>query len=61
MLSTFIGNSDFDTGKAQFEQSVPLGRVATTDDIANAVEFLISSRASMITGSLLNIDGGRGV
>jgi len=37
---------------------VPLGRHCTTEDIVNAVEFLVSDRASFITGEILNVAGG---
>ena len=40
-------------------RSVPLGRVATTQDMADAVLFLLSDRASFITGTELIVDGGR--
>jgi 3-oxoacyl-[acyl-carrier protein] reductase len=45
-----------------FKQSalkmIPLGRVGTTDDVANAVAFLASEQASYITGHVLNVNGG---
>ena len=37
---------------------VPLGRVGTTQDVANAVSFLASDEASYITGHVLNVNGG---
>jgi NAD(P)-dependent dehydrogenase (short-subunit alcohol dehydrogenase family) len=36
----------------------PLGRVGTTDDVANAVLFLASPMSSWITGAALVVDGG---
>ncbi len=38
---------------------IPLGRKATTSDIANAVTFLASDKASYITGMTLDINGGQ--
>jgi len=37
---------------------IPLGRVGTPEDIANAVGFLASEEASYITGHVLNVNGG---
>lgn len=37
---------------------IPLGRVGTQDDVASAVEFLASDRASYITGQVLHVSGG---
>jgi 3-oxoacyl-[acyl-carrier protein] reductase len=37
---------------------IPLGRVGTPDDVANAVAFLASEEASYITGHVLNVNGG---
>ncbi len=39
-------------------RQIPLGRVGTPDDIANAVSFLASDEASYITGHVLNVNGG---
>jgi NAD(P)-dependent dehydrogenase (short-subunit alcohol dehydrogenase family) len=38
---------------------VPLGRVGTSEDMAGACLFLLSDRASFITGTELVVDGGR--
>ena len=40
------------------KQKTPLGRMGTTEDITNGVEFLASDKASFITGQVLKIDGG---
>ncbi|MCW4032391.1 MAG: SDR family oxidoreductase [Candidatus Bathyarchaeota archaeon] len=37
---------------------IPLKRLATTDDVANAVCFLVSNQSSMITGAVVPVDGG---
>ncbi len=42
-------------------QATPLGRVAEPHDIAGAVRFLASDRASFITGEVLLVDGGLGM
>lgn len=39
-------------------RKIPLGRYASTTDIANAVIFLSSSKAEFITGAILPVDGG---
>jgi len=38
---------------------VPLGRVGTTQDMADAILFLLSDKAAFITGTELIVDGGR--
>lgn len=42
----------------RYGQSHPLGRIGTGQDIANAVLFLASDRASFMTGSYVCVDGG---
>ena len=37
---------------------IPLGRIGTPQDVANAVAFLASEEASYITGHVLNVNGG---
>ena len=41
-----------------FLEMTPLGRFGTTEDMANAVAFLVSDEASFITGQVLSVDGG---
>ncbi len=43
---------------AEWTAKSPLGRLATPDDVANAVVFLMSDQASYITGEALNVSGG---
>ena len=38
--------------------SIPLGKMGEPKDIANAVLFLASDKASYITGQVIHVDGG---
>lgn len=49
------------TKQSVFVQSVPLGRLVNPSDIAGAVSYLLSDKASMVTGTTLHVDGGRGL
>ncbi len=40
------------------KRRIPLGRLAQVQDVANAVSFLVSEKASFITGHALYVDGG---
>ncbi|MXQ12601.1 SDR family oxidoreductase [Microvirga makkahensis] len=58
LLATFMGE-DTPQKREQFINSIPLGRFSTPQDIANAALYLASDEASMITGVVLEVDGGR--
>jgi 3-oxoacyl-[acyl-carrier protein] reductase len=58
LLATFMGE-DTPQKREQFVNSIPLGRFSTPQDIANAALYLASDEASMITGVVLEVDGGR--
>ncbi len=49
---------DVDEIRAGFVQAAPLGRLGEPTDVAQAVAFLMSDRASFITGTHLVVDGG---
>jgi NAD(P)-dependent dehydrogenase (short-subunit alcohol dehydrogenase family) len=42
----------------KFKQLIPLGRMATTEDVARAAMFLLSPAAGYITGEVLDVNGG---
>lgn len=55
-LATSLINSE--QKKQANSERHPLKRIGTTDDIANMVEFLLSPKASWITGQIIHVDGG---
>ncbi|WP_259779533.1 SDR family oxidoreductase [Aestuariispira ectoiniformans] len=58
MLHLFMGE-DTPEKRAQFKSSIPLGRLSTPTDIANAALFLCSDEAEFLTGVCMEVDGGR--
>ena len=52
-----IGKID-DAGKRRVAEGIPLGRLASAQDIANACLFLASSQSAYITGVVLDVSGG---
>lgn len=58
MLAQFMGE-DTPELRAKFRASIPLGRLSTPLDIANAALWLASEEAAFITGVALEVDGGR--
>lgn len=58
LLKSFMGE-DTPEMRAKFLSSIPLGRFSQPEDMGNAAAFLCSDEASMITGTLMEVDGGR--
>jgi 3-oxoacyl-[acyl-carrier protein] reductase len=44
--------------KAGYLKNIPLGRLGSVDDIANAVKFLVGDEGGYITGSTIHVNGG---
>jgi 3-oxoacyl-[acyl-carrier protein] reductase len=44
--------------RQELQDRIPLGRLGTPEDVANAVTFLASEEAGYITGQVLTVDGG---
>lgn len=47
-----------DEVRAQYDQSIPLGRMGSAEDVANVVSFLASPAAGYVTGEVIRVDGG---
>lgn len=45
-------------GRARIAESIPLKRVASADDVAGPILFLLSDLARHVTGEILNVNGG---
>jgi 3-oxoacyl-[acyl-carrier protein] reductase len=59
LLSEFMGMEDTPANRQKFLATIPLGRLSTPQDIANAALYLASDEAEFITGVALEVDGGR--
>ncbi len=59
LLGQFMGVPDTPENRAKFVSTIPMGRMSTPRDIANACLYLASDDADFITGVVLEVDGGR--
>ncbi len=57
LLPSFLGPKP--GMREKFIATVPLGRLAATQDVANAALFLASDEAGFLTGNIVEVDGGR--
>lgn len=62
MLSGFLEpGADLDQGKMAFTGLIPLRRLVQPEDVAEAALYLASPLSNIITGTIINVDGGRAV
>ncbi|HNX94686.1 MAG TPA: 3-oxoacyl-[acyl-carrier-protein] reductase [Holophaga sp.] len=57
-IATAMTDKLSDEVKESFNKQIPLGRMGTPDDIANAVVFLCTEESAYITGSVIPVNGG---
>jgi 3-oxoacyl-[acyl-carrier protein] reductase len=57
-MSRIPYDRDGGQGRLAIEAGIPLGRVATADDVAGPIVFLCSPLARHITGEIINVNGG---
>ncbi len=60
-IDTDMTQAMTDTAREAAVAQIPLKRVGTTRDIAEAVAFLASDKAAYITGQVLSVDGGMAI
>jgi NAD(P)-dependent dehydrogenase (short-subunit alcohol dehydrogenase family) len=58
IYETFIDPKDVPEALAGFNGFHPVGRIGQAEDVAGAIDYLLSERASWVTGTVLDIDGG---
>lgn len=59
LLETFMGVPDTPENRARFIATIPMGRMSKPADIAGAALYLASDEAAFISGTALEVDGGR--
>ncbi|HAT8180237.1 TPA: SDR family oxidoreductase [Legionella pneumophila] len=58
IYKSFIDEDKIEDSLKDFDKFHPIGRIGKTSDIADVIEFLLSEKASWITGEIMNVDGG---
>ncbi len=53
------GRRSYEDFKAEMGKPIPMGRIGTAEEFANLACFLVSDAGSYITGTAINVDGGR--
>ena len=59
LLEMFMGMPDTPENRKKFLAGIPMGRFSKPLDVANAALFLASDEAEFITGTCVEVDGGR--
>ena len=59
LIEQFLGVADTPENRAKVVAGIPLGRLSTPDDVAQAALYLASDASCFITGVELPVDGGR--
>ena len=59
LIEQFLGAPNTPENRARVISGIPLGRMSTAEDVANATLYLASDAAKFITGVELPVDGGR--
>jgi len=59
LMESFIGGPDSPQVRQKFMATIPLGRLSTPADIAGACLYLASDDAAFVTGTCIEVDGGR--
>jgi 3-oxoacyl-[acyl-carrier protein] reductase len=59
MIELFLGAPDTPENRAKITAGIPLGRMSTPEDVAEAALYLASDAGAFITGIELPVDGGR--
>jgi len=58
IYQSFIPKDEIESALQGFKDLHPVGRIGSPQDIADSIEFLLSEKASWVTGTVLNVDGG---
>lgn len=60
-IATEMTDAMPDSAKEALKAQIPLGRIGTAKDVAELAAFLVSDKASYITGQVLSVDGGMNI
>ena len=58
LLARMCAEAFANGGRERIAKTIPIGRVASPDDIAGPILFLASPLARHVTGEILNVNGG---